>query len=57
MRSVDERLLDRRGSCRTCGSTAYTVRELNVIAGQDFRCYRCLNEARWPGYGTFEIRR
>jgi len=43
---VDARLLDRQGRCRPCGSTAYTVRELNLHADQAWECYRCRDDRR-----------
>lgn len=40
-----------KGRCRTCGTTQYTERELNISIDQHNICYRCLDEERsvWPG--------
>ncbi len=46
-----DRMLDRTGRCRSCGTRIYSVRELNAAEGQAWRCYRCFDAARLPGYG------
>ena len=38
----------RQGKCRDCGTTRYTTKELNVTDGQDWRCYVCFDNKRWP---------
>lgn len=43
-----DRFLNLSGTCRQCGSTAYTVRELTLHPGQQFRCYSCFDRARNP---------
>lgn len=41
-----ERFLDRKGTCRSCGTRDYTVRELTLHEGQAFRCYWCFDKER-----------
>lgn len=49
---VDDRLLSQQGRCHECGTDRYTVKELNLVDGQRWICYRCFDQARYPGYGT-----
>jgi len=35
-----------QASCRKCGATRWTMRELNLHEGQDGRCYFCFDEVK-----------
>ena len=43
---TSDRFLDLRRPCRSCGTRAYTTRELNLHPGQVFTCYACFDKQR-----------
>ncbi len=37
---------DMRARCRDCGTMRYHASELTLHEGQEWRCYRCFDDAR-----------
>lgn len=46
------RIAEHQGRCRSCGTDAYSINELNLHEDQAGRCYRCFDQARYPGFAA-----